>query len=442
MSVVAIIITFIISLFIMITIHELGHFILSKRNGVIVEEFGICFPPRIVSITRGDTKYSFNAIPLGAFVKTAGENDPEVEGGLASKSPWVRMKVFAAGPLANILLAFVILTGFFLIENEMRWVEGEGVMVQVMEDKPAESVGVEFGDVITQVDETEINSLGSGRSGDLYGALDEDEEEAKTFVVQRNGEILEFTVQPEYDSEDKRWLVGIVPWWGFVTEVDEGSPAEEVVKPGDAVIAVDGEIVYSDESFADALASVEAGDEVDVILYQDEEQVDASFTLGPEDTAETVGIHYEWVGEAHIEKEVYQFWEAPIRATDFFVGLPAMMVEAISFIKDDPSLGLVGPVGAGQLAVETTQMGGFSVFLFLAALVSLGLALFNLIPMPPLDGGGMLVALIEGIRGGKRLSPRAIQIAYTVGIAIVISLFVIIMYSDIARLIRGESFFE
>ncbi|PIU22843.1 MAG: RIP metalloprotease RseP, partial [Chloroflexi bacterium CG08_land_8_20_14_0_20_45_12] len=99
MDIAIIIIIFIVCLFVMILVHELGHFVTAKRAGVKVEEFGIGFPPRLFGIKRGETVYSFNAIPAGAFVRLAGEDDPTVPRSLASKSPWTRLKVYAAGPL-------------------------------------------------------------------------------------------------------------------------------------------------------------------------------------------------------------------------------------------------------------------------------------------------------------------------------------------------------
>ncbi|HXZ95096.1 MAG TPA: site-2 protease family protein, partial [Dehalococcoidia bacterium] len=112
MSVAIIIILFLVTLFVAICLHELGHFIATKRAGVKVEEFGIGIPPRLFGIKRGETIYSLNAIPVGAFVKAAGENDPTVPRSLAGKGPWTRLGIYAAGPLVNIFLAFVLISAF------------------------------------------------------------------------------------------------------------------------------------------------------------------------------------------------------------------------------------------------------------------------------------------------------------------------------------------
>ena len=100
-------------------------------------------------------------------------------------------------------------------------------------------------------------------------------------------------------------------------------------------------------------------------------------------------------------------------------------------------MALVGPIGAGQLTVEIVRSSGFSSILFMASMISLGLALFNFLPIPPLDGGGMLVAFIEGCRRGKRLSPRTVRLAYTIGTTFLIALMILITFIDIWRLPRG-----
>ena len=151
MNIGIVIIIFIVTLLVVVSIHELGHFITAKRAGIKVEEFGLGLPPRLFGIKRGETIYSLNAIPVGAFVKTAGENDPSVPRSLASKKPGVRLLVYAAGPLANILLAFILLSAFFMIPTQT--VVGNGVMVHsVVEASPAEEAGIKPRDVILEID--------------------------------------------------------------------------------------------------------------------------------------------------------------------------------------------------------------------------------------------------------------------------------------------------
>jgi regulator of sigma E protease len=338
------------------------------------------------------------------------------------------------------LLAFVVLSGFFAIKNEASWVEGKGLMIQEVEvDSAAAKAGIQPGDILLEADGKTIN-----KPEDLEDVINSKGNDSNTLLVERNGETSEVAVEPSYDTEYHRKLIGVFLCWGLVTQVDETSPADPPIKPGDTILAINGAAVYSDESLANALSSAKEGDKIEVMLIQGEERVDSSFILASQDPVQAIGVQNQWVQDTHIETKHYSVWQSPIRAGGYmFVDLPRDMRTAMTtVVKDDPSKAFVGPVGAGQLAVETVKSFGFGHFLFLAGLISIGLALFNFIPIPPLDGGGMLVALIEGIRRGKRLSTKATQLVYTVGTAIMLSLFVLIMYSDIVRLIHGENFIK
>jgi len=117
--------------------------------------------------------------------------------------------------------------------------------------------------------------------------------------------------------------------------------------------------------------------------------------------------------------------------------MPVLIIQVIPQIMKSPDMAFVGPIGAGQLTVEVVRSSGFSSMLFMAAMISLGLAIFNFLPIPPLDGGGMLVAFIEGCRRGKRLSPQTVRLAYTIGTTFLIALVILITVIDIWRLPRG-----
>ncbi len=435
MSVAVAIICFIGVLFFLVCSHELGHFIAAKRAGIMVEEFGIGFPPRLLAIKRGETIYSINLIPLGAFVRATGENDPAVPGGVASKGPWTRMGVFAAGPLVNVFLALVFLSAFFMVPTEA--VSGDGVMVHsVAEGSPAEEGGIMPGDIILRIAEQEIHQW-----EDVQEAVNSNGEEEKALLLQRDGEQFELHLRPEFNSELDRYTIGILLCWGIVTEVEAGSPAEEAgIMPGDTILSMNNQAVYSAQSMSDAISSAEPGKTIEVVLLRGEDILSRNLELSSQNGGQTIGIDNQWVSNTHIEKQQLPFWQAIHRGGDFVVHLPELIVESLDIIKEDPSKAVVGPVGAGQLTVEAVRSFGLSNVLFLGGLISMGFALFNVIPVPPLDGGGMLVALVEGIRRGKRLSARTVRLAYAIGTAFILAVFVLVFYSDILRLIKGEGF--
>ena len=431
MSVAIIIILFIVALFVAICLHELGHFIAAKRVGVKVEEFGLGIPPRLFGIKRGETIYSLNAIPIGAFVKAAGENDPTVPRSLAGKGPWTRLGIYAAGPLVNIFLAFVLLSAFFALPYSV--IASNGLMVRaVVANSPAEESGIEPGDIILEVDGQPVH-----RQGDIQDIVNSGEEGAEiTLLLLRNGQEEEITLKPELDSESQLLKIGVWLWWDMVSQVEEGSPAYEAgIRPGDAIHSINGQLIYDEESMSSALHSVEEGKEIKLVLLREGEMV--SIALNNDGYETLPGVEMQWVEGVHFEQERLPVWRAVYLGARDIIYMPVLIIEAIPQIIESPDMALVGPIGAGQLTVEIVRSSGFSSILFMASMLSLGLAIFNFLPIPPLDGGGMLVAFIEGCRRGKRLSPRTVRLAYTIGTAFLIALVILVTFSDIWRLPRG-----
>jgi len=444
MSIAITIVIFIGVLFFLVTCHELGHFIASKKAGVQVEEFGIGYrlgvfvssigekdPTRLLAIKRGGTVYSLNLLPLGAFVKTVGENDPTVPGGLAGKGPWARLGVFAAGPIANLFLAFLFISAYYYMVPT-KAVNGDGAMVHsVAEDSPAAGAGIEPGDIILKIDDRDIDDW-----TDLQDAMNLNGETEKSLSLDRGGERLQIKVKPAFNSDLQRYTIGVLLCWGMVTNVEEGSPAEEAgIQPGDTILGINNKAVYDEKSMAEAANSGKQGEKVDVVLLRVDEAVTKQLVVGPD-----LGIDTRWVSGTYLTSQRLSIGRALYTSGDVIVHIPYVIKERIPDIREDPSMAATGPIGAGQLTVEAVKAYGFSYILWLAGLISMGLALFNFLPIPPLDGGGMLIAFIEGCRRGKRLSARALGFVYTIGTVFMLALFVVIFYSDISRLIQGKSF--
>jgi regulator of sigma E protease len=434
MGVAIIIILFVITLFVAIYLHELGHFIAAKRAGVKVEEFGIGMPPRLFGIKRGETIYSLNAIPIGAFVKAVGEDDPTVPRSLAGKGPWTRLGVYAAGPLANIFLAFVLLSAFLGLP--VSFIAGNGVMVHsVAANSPAEKAGIRPGDVIRKIDGQDVH-----RWGDMQDILNRVEEGAEIPVVLlRNGQEEQIALTPKFDPGLQRRIIGVLLCWNMVRQVEEGSLSYAAgIRPGDTILGINGQVVYNDVSMSAALRAVEEGEKIHLVLLRDGKTV--SVSLGNDDYETLPGVKMRWVDGADIVQERPPVWQAVYAGAMYIIYMPVLIIEAIPVIMERPDLALVGPIGAGQLTVEVVRDAGVNNILFMAGMMSLGIAIFNLFPIPPLDGGGMLIALIESFRRGKRLSPRTVRLAHYIGTAFLIALIVLVTFSDVYRLIIGEGF--
>ena len=435
MSVAVIIVLFIVSLFVAMCLHELGHFVSSKRAGVKVEEFGIGIPPRLFGIKRGETIYSLNAIPIGAFVKAAGENDPTVPRSLAGKGPWTRLGIYAAGPLVNIFLAFILLSAFLALPYSVI-ASDDGIMVRaVVENSPAEEAGIEPGDIILKLGGQDVHT-----QGDVRDAVNSVERGAEIdLLLLRNGQEIQTTVKTKFDEQQQQQVIGVYTWWNIVSQVDEGSPSYQAgIKAGDAIYAINGQLIYNEERMSSALESVPADEEIDMVLLRDGNQTAESLTNAGYQTLP--GVEMRWVEAADIQQERLPVWKAVYMGARYIVYMPVLIIEAIPLMIERPDLALVGPIGAGQLTVEVVRSSGFSNILFMGGIISLGLGIFNLFPIPPLDGGGMLVALIEGFRRGKRLSPQKVRLAQYIGTVFLITLMVLITFSDVYRLISGKGF--
>ena len=150
------IVAFFFVLAIVVIAHELGHFATAKACGVRVDEFGIGFPPRIIALKYGETEYSLNWVPLGGFTKMAGEEDPNTERSLASKSIGKRLLVLSAGSIMNFILPFLLLTMAFMIPHDI--VTGSVSVVEVVADSPAETAGIQAGDKILEINDKSINN--------------------------------------------------------------------------------------------------------------------------------------------------------------------------------------------------------------------------------------------------------------------------------------------
>jgi regulator of sigma E protease len=157
MTIVVTILVFLGVLALLIITHELGHFITAKTFGIRVDEFGLGFPPRLISVRRGETLYSLNAIPLGGFTKMAGEEDPRVPRSFAGKGIGTRLVVLSAGSIMNVLLPIVLFAIAFMVPHDV--VTGEVVVTEVAKNSPAAGAGIEAGDVILSLNNKPVTNI-------------------------------------------------------------------------------------------------------------------------------------------------------------------------------------------------------------------------------------------------------------------------------------------
>ena len=193
---------FIISLAIIVLLHELGHFIAGKYFKVKVEEFGIGFPPRILKLKHKETIYSINSIPLGGFVKFSGEENPNDPQSLESKPAYQRFIIIAVGPLINLVLAIILFSSIYMIPRDA--IHGNITINSVVENSPAESAGILPGDIITLINDEKIKT-----PYQVEYLLNYHQNNYLNWEVARGNENLPIQLKPIYDSTQKKYIAGI-----------------------------------------------------------------------------------------------------------------------------------------------------------------------------------------------------------------------------------------
>jgi regulator of sigma E protease len=418
---------FLIVIGVLVFVHELGHFLMAKRAGVRVEKFSLGMGPKIVGYKKGDTEYVLSWLPLGGYVKMAGENPDEESTGdpgeFQSKPVWQRAIIAATGPLTNIVLAFVIMPLVFMVGT---YSEGPAKVGYVEPGSPAERSGFKAGDEIVEINGRSISDWNKALS---LIAVNPDTN--LNVTVEREGVKKELSLRPEAATELKIGMSGLMPDMpAEVGNVMEGFPAEQAgIKPKDKIIAVDGKTVYHWNQFA-SLVRESKGKPLALSILRDGKRLE--ITIAAKEKSGTYIVGVEPV--MHMIFRKYGFIESirlgfdkTLEAIDLtFITLKKL----ITFKLSIKTLG--GPVMIAQMSGQAAA-AGLSSFLSLLAMISISLGILNLLPIPVLDGGLILFLVIEAIRK-KPLSRKTMEVAQSVGAFLLISLIAVVSYNDVMRM--------
>ena len=422
---------FLFVLGVLIFVHELGHFLAARRLGVRVITFSLGFGPKILKITRGDTVYCVSAIPLGGYVKMAGENPEDPRSGqpdeFLSKTKWQRFQILIAGPLMNLVLA-VVVTALVLMQGVRvaAYLDEPPVVGVVEADSAAARGGIQPGDRILSVDGTTVENW-----EDLLIDISMKPERPVVVRLQRGGDTREVTVTPVSEGRFESGELGVRPdTHPYVNSVVAGGVAEQAgFKAGDVVVSIDGARV-SDGNQLRKIISSNADRELLFVVRRDGQELELRAT--PKDTGSGVMIGVVPDDPAReIDPGIVEAFQLSVERNIELSGLVFRTVGGL--LTGNVSVRqLQGPVGIAQLSGESAQAGWIPLF-SLMALISLQLGILNLLPIPVLDGGHILIMAIEGV-ARRDFSMAVKEKMLLAGFVVLMMLMVTVVYNDLTRI--------
>ena len=417
---------------VIIIFHELGHFLLAKRNGIKVTEFSLGMGPRLLSTQKGETRYSLKLFPIGGSCMMVGEDDDDdSEGSFNKASVWARISVVAAGPIFNFILAFV----FAMIITSVAGYDPARVL-QVEENSPAAKAGLQEGDIIT---EFQGRNMVLGRDLDSYMMLHGLEDEDITLTYKRDGK--EKEVSFEAYSEEKYMLgFSYVPTPDGEPEVTQvvlnGAMMEAGVQAGDIIREINGEAIETSQEIQEYWEKNPLdGSEISLGIERDGEV--QTISLKPQMTKQIdTGFVYNLYREKTNFLGVLRYSASEVRYWISNTIESLMMLIKGQFSVND----LSGPVGIidviGDSYEEAKEEGTVMVWLqmlYWAILLSANLGVMNLLPIPALDGGRLVFLAVEAVRK-KKLDPNVEGMIHFVGFVLLMLLMVFVMFNDFRRL--------
>src|SRR5277367_6698787 len=443
---------------IMVLVHEFGHFITAKAFGVRVEVFSIGFGKRLFGFKRGDTDYRISLVPLGGYVKmsgeTAGDGVPLVSenaaellpsskhdpGDFTSHPRWQRILIGLSGPFANFVLAFLLMTGLYMMHNEVPTFYSKPAMVDyVAPNSAAARAGIQAGDRIVRFD---TEQKPTWEQVDIRSALDANstisvEIERAGQAIQTSLVIQNPTNSDEFDSKSLGLLPQVQDQSLQVQAVEPGMPAAKAgLKPNDVIALVDGHRFTYVGSMLAYLQQT-AGHPVDLTIQRGSETV--HLTVQPALADDGTGHDGYRLGflpkPPPYTVEQLALPEAARRSAIFNLHNSGYIIEVLHklFTRRAAVQNLSGPIGIARETGEAISMPGWQPIIGLMALISLNLGIFNLLPIPILDGGMILLLIVEGILR-RDLNQEFKERIYQVAFVVLILFAAFVMFNDITRL--------
>ncbi len=404
----------IVLLGVLITIHELGHFIVAKLCKVKVNEFAIGFGPAIWKKQGKETKYTLRLIPLGGYNSLEGEDElSEDEKSFSKASIPKRIAIVLAGAMVNIIFAIVIY--FIVIALSGTYISNQ--IEEVLDGYVAQTIELQPDDKIIEIDGQNIRS-----KKDLNEALEKSEGNEMTTKVERNGEILTYNIKP---SELKSKVTGIYLDENCkIIAVQKGSPSElQGVQANDILLKVNDINVNGDTNIALQEISRKDNNTMTLTVKRGEEEITIEVTPDYQ-TTYLLGVNLKLAEDTLWNRCIH----ASMQTQEFLLSIVDNLKQL--FTGNVGVDQMMGPVGISEVVAKTD---GIREFFEMMALISLSLGVTNLLPIPALDGGKILILLIEAIRRKPMKQQTEINIQL-LGFAVLIALSLYVTYNDILRI--------
>jgi regulator of sigma E protease len=418
----------IIALGVVVFAHEWGHFMVGRRMGIRAEAFSIGFGPILWRKTIGETEYRLSAILFGGYVKFAGmegtkdKKPQEIERGFFAAPPGRRILATFAGPLMNVVLAFFLFFVLWGTGRKMQEGEATTVIGSVLEGAPAEQAGLKPGDRIVSISGRKVDRWMDVMMGVAVGGRTLDVE------IERGGSIMHVTVTPREDPKAGARIMGVVPAQEItVYRVEPGTEAERMgLQKGDLLLRLDDVPIYNGPvGWQDALRK-RAGQQIALTVERAGNPVTLAGTMPQGVGKEPPILGFDM---ALVYVTIY---EDPLEATAYSFGIVGRTLKAL-VTRQVKAKGLAGPVGIVGLITYSLRIH-FTSFLWWAAFISLNLAVINLLPIPVVDGGHIMFAVVEKVRR-KPVKEKTMAVLSNVFAVLIIAFALYVTFNDIRRLV-------